>query len=181
MAAGAAAAVLYLVERVTLIPAYREITGFEPFDLQTPLSHVMIGIELGAFDERLAAGPYTAFAAVDFALTVAIAAMFTFLWMWLFAKAPNRLFAFLKRGGIMLMPTYVVILDMAAKVAFYRLLQGLSGEALTETIEFSATIHRLHMAVADIRNILTAVFAALVTAAVVRRLRGRGTNPAFRS
>lgn len=174
MAAGAAVAVLLLVERTTLIPAYREITGFTPFDLQAPLSHVMIGVELGAFEERAARGAYSAFAAVDFALGVATAAMFTFLWMWLFEKAPSRIFAFLKRGGTLMVPTYAVVLDMAAKLGFYRLLQGLSGEALADTIEFCATIHRLHIALADIRNILTAVFLALATGVIVRRLRGRG-------
>lgn len=172
MAAGAAAAVLWLVARTVLVPAYRDITGFVPFDLQSPLSHVMIGVELGAFEERAALGAYAAFAAVDFALGIAKAALFIFVWMWLFDSAPTRIFSFLRRGGILLLPLYVVILDGAAKVGFHRLLQGLSGEALSATIEYCATVHRLHMAVADIRNLLTAVFLALAAAVTVRRLRG---------
>ena len=171
VAAAAVAGSLYLVERVSLIPAYRAITGFAPFDLQTPLSQVMIGIELGAFEERAAIGAYAAFAAVDLMLGVALAAMFTFLWMWLFEKAPTKAFTFLKRGGILMLPSYVVILDMAAKVGFYRLLQGLGGEALAETIEFCATVHRLHLAVADIRDIMAAVFVGVAAAVAAKRLR----------
>ena len=171
VAAAAVAGSLYLVERVSLILAYRAITGFAPFDLQTPLSQVMIGIELGAFEERAAIGAYAAFAAVDFMLGVALAAMFTFLWMWLFEKAPTKAFTFLKRGGILMLPSYVVILDMAAKVGFYRLLQGLGGEALAETIEFCATVHRLHLAVADIRDIMAAVFVGVAAAVAAKRLR----------
>ena len=161
VAAAAVGLVLYLVERFTLAPMYRAATGFLPFDLQRPLSHFMIGIELGAFDKGAALEIYTAFATIDVALMLAKAAAITLLWLWLFEKAPQRLFNFLKRGGVAMVPSYVVILDGAAKAGFHRLLQGLSGEALTETIEFCATIHRLQLAVADIRNGLTVLFIAL--------------------
>lgn len=180
VAAAALAGSLYLVERASLIPAYREITGFAPFDLQKPLSQVMIGIELGAFEERTAIGAYAAFAAVDFVRGAALAAMLTFLWMWMFEKAPTKAFTFLKRGGILMLPSYVVSLDMAAKVGLYRLLQGLNGNALTETIAFCATVHRLQLAVADIRDILAAAFLGVAAAVAVKRLRKSGAADSLR-
>ena len=171
IAAVVIAGILALVERFSLIPAYRAVTGFTPFDVQFPLSHFMVGVELGAFDKAAARGVYIAFAAVDAVYQLAVAGVFTLLWMWLFARAPMALVAFLRRGGILMVPTYAVLLDLVTKAGFVRLLQGPGGADAGGIIEFSVTVHRLAFAVADIRNILTAVFLALAVGVAVRRRR----------
>lgn len=152
------AGALGLLTRFVVSPLYHSVTGFLPFDAQFPLSKIMIAVELGAFDKAAAMAPYTLFAAVDLAYVIATAALVTMGWMWLLAKFPMALFAFLRRGGIAMMPAYVVILDIIAKVGFFRLIGGLSGEDYARAVEFYATVHRLKFALLDIRNYLTIGF-----------------------
>lgn len=158
LAAAVIVALLALLVRLVLIPAYQDVTGFIPFDAQPRLSQVMIGIELGAFAKGAATDAYTLFAMGDIVRGMAVAWFFTLVWAWLFAKAPSRLFGFLARGGIFLVPTYVVILDVAAKLGFYRLLLGLSDPDYSAVANFSVTAHRLSFALADLRLYLTAGF-----------------------
>jgi len=183
LAATVTGATLGLVENLSLVPAYREITGFVPFDLQFPLSNFMIGVELGAFNKAAALDVYKVFAAVDVVYMAAVAAMFTLLWIWLFSLVPLRFFTFLKRGGILMIPTYVVVLDIVTKTGFFRLLQGLSGEDFTDTIEFCTIVHRLKYAVIDIRNYVTIAFVLVAVTYVILRRRARrdGEGSAFPS
>lgn len=155
---------LGLLSHLVLAPIYRGITGFAPFELQSSLSKFMIAVELGALAEGAATKTYISFAAVDLAYVLATALLFTLFWPWLFVKSPTRLNAFLVRGGILLLPSYIAVLDLAAKVGFFRLLRGLAGPSYAMTVEFCAVVHRLKFAVIDIRNGLTA--AALLAAVV---------------
>lgn len=176
-AIAAVAAVLGLISNYVLAPAYREIAGFLPFDLQYPLSRFMIGVELGTFDGATATKAYVLFAAVHFALGIAVAALFTLFWAWLFLKVPTRLFAFLRRGGILMVPWYVVVVDLLGKVGFFRLLGGLSWPSYALTIELCAPLHRFKFAMIDIRNYLTIVFLLAIVVDVVLR---RAAKPAPR-
>jgi hypothetical protein len=164
------AVVLALVVQFVVIPPYREITGFIPFDAQPRLSHVMVGIELGAVAKGTAAGAYVVFALVDALSAAATAWAFTLGWVLLFALAPNRIFAFLTRGGIMMIPLYVLALDLVAKVGFFRLVSGLDGPDYSAAIDFSVLTHRLELAMTDLRNYLTAGFLLMAMTGMVLRL-----------
>jgi len=176
-AIAAVAAVLGLLARFALAPVYRDLTGFLPFDLQVPLSRFMIGVELGAFDGASAISAYVIFAAIHFAFGIAVAALFTLLWAWLFSLTSSRVFAFLKRGGILMVPWYVVIVDLLGKVGFYRLLGGLQWPAYALTIELCAPLHRFKFAMADIRNYVTIAFVLIVVVDIVRRRNAREDRP----
>ena len=149
---------LGLASRLALSANYRGITGFLPFDLQFPLSAFMVAVELGAFDKGVALSSYAYFAIVDIAFVLATAWLFTLYWTWLFIKSPTRLFTFLVRGGIQLLPSYIVVLDLAAKAGFFRVLGSPAGHSSSAGIEFTIAVHRLKYAVIDIRNLLTVAF-----------------------
>ena len=108
---------------------------------------------------------------------IAVAALFTLFWAWLFLKVPTRLFAFLRRGGILMVPWYVVVVDLLGKVGFFRLLGGLSWPSYALTIELCAPLHRFKFAMIDIRNYLTIVFLLAIVVDVVLR---RAAKPAPR-
>ena len=66
----------------------------------------------------------------------------------------------------------MLILDLVGKAGFFRLVSGLDGDAYTDTIDFSVTVHRLAFALTDVRNALTAAFVlAAVTEMVLRRVQ----------
>ena len=176
-AIAAVAAVLGLISNYVVAPAYREIAGFLPFDLQYPLSRFMIGVELGTFDGATAIKAYVLFAAVHFALGIVVAALFTLFWAWLFLKVPTRLFSFLRRGGILMVPWYVVPVDLLGKIGFFRLLGGLSWPPYDLTIELCAPINRFKFAMVDIRNYLTVAFVLVIVVGILLR---RAAKPAPR-
>lgn len=184
LAVAAGAAVVFgLISRLFLVPAYHGISGFTPFDVQFPLSPFMIAVERGGYAEGSAVAAYVLFAAVDLLYMVATAWLFILGWVWLFSKVPTRLFAFLTRGGILMLPTYIVFLDIATKVGFFRLVCGLTGPSFAATVEFCATIHRLKFALIDIRLYLTAAFLLVVVLGLVIRQRPprRSSGSAFPS
>ena len=169
--AAAVTGLLALVVSLLLIPAYREVTGFIPFDAQARLSHFMIGVELGAVDKGKATQIYALFAAVDVVYAAATAWLFILFWSWLFAMAPTRLFAFLMRGGILLVPFYVFILDVIAKVGFFRLVRGLDDSAYAAAVDFSVMVHRLGFALRDLRSYLTMAFLLAIAIGFLLRRR----------
>ena len=161
-----------------MIPAYRQITGFAPFDVQFPLSRFGVAVVLGAIGKGAATQVYVLFAITDLAYAAATAWFFTLLWVWLFAKVPMRLFATLTRGGILLLPSYVVVTDLAAKAGFFRLLGGLSGPSYGATIEFSVMAHRVAFALMDLRNYLTGAFLLLFAFGALARWRAKPASSA---
>ena len=176
-AIAAVAAVLGLLAHFALAPAYRELTGFLPFDLQYPLSRFMIGVELGAFDGANAIKSYVVFAAVHFAFGIAVAAVFTLLWAWLFSMTSSRVIAFLRRGGILMVPWYVVIVDLLGKVGFFRLLGGLAWPDHATAVELCAPLHRFKFAMMDIRNYVTIALVLVVVVDVVMRKNAGRNRP----
>ena len=164
------AVVLALLSRFVMAAIFREVAGFEPFDLQAPLSRNMLAIELGTMDKGTAMGFYIPFMAIDVLFAVASAFVYALFWGWLFAKVPTRLFAFLRQGGILLAPFAAIFCDLAAKGGFVRLLHGLSGPAYAAAIEFSVTAHRFKYAFVDLRNYLSVAFVlvACISLALAR-------------
>lgn len=154
------ALLVVLVQHALIIPHFQAATTFKPFDVQFPLTKYMIAIQLGAYGETAAAA-YLPFVVVDFVLGAATAAALMLLWAWLFRERPNRLFAFLERGAVFLVPIYTLGCDVAENAAFARLIGGHAGESYAGTIEFAAMIHGVRGAFLDLQVILTVVFVIL--------------------
>lgn len=172
MALGAVA-LLTLTVKFALMPPYEAITGYVPFDAQPGLSQFMIGVELGAFAKGAATSAYVIYAIGDAAAAMATAWLFILLWHGLFQRVPTRLFAFLTRGGILLVPLYVLALDLAAKVGFFRLLNGVEDPGYGAAADFSVTVHRLAMGLAEIRNYMTAAFVVMAIVSLLLKRYGR--------
>lgn len=155
------ALLVVLVQYTVLIPHFQAATTFRPFDVQFPLTRYMIAIQLGAYGET--AGPaYLPFLLVDTLLAFVSAGALMFLWAWLFGRQPTRIFSFLERGAVILVPAYTLACDIAENIAFARLIGGrLSGEAYANTIQFAVTVHSVRGAFLDLQVILTVIFVIL--------------------
>ncbi|MCA0201202.1 MAG: hypothetical protein LCH56_10225 [Proteobacteria bacterium] len=159
----AAAAIFALlvaaVQHWVLIPHFQAVTTFKPFDVQFPLTRYMVAIQLGAY-ERTAGPAYLPFFMVDLLLAFVSAGTLMLLWSWLFRR-PNRISAFLERGGIIFVPLYTLVCDVAENIAFGRLIGGLSGDSFANTVEFAVTVHSVRGALLDLQVILTLLFVIL--------------------
>jgi hypothetical protein len=172
------ALLVVLVQYTLLIPHFQAVTSFKPFDVQFPLTRHMIAIQLGAYEE--AAGPaYFPFLMVDTLLAFVSAGALMLLWAWLFRQYRTRVFSFLERGAVILIPAYTLACDFAENIAFARLIGGLSGESYASTIQFAVTVHNIRGALLDLQVILTVVFVILFALAASKRetevLRGETT------
>lgn len=153
------ALLVVIVQQWILVPHFQAVTTFKPFDVQFPLTRYMIAIQLGAYGPTAGAA-YLPFFIVDLLLAFVSAGALMLLWSWLFRK-PNRVMAFLERGGIILVPLYTLSCDIAENVAFARLIGGLSGESYANTIQFAVTVHGIRGALLDLQMILTVLFVIL--------------------
>lgn len=162
---------LAVLLRVVLVPYFKSATGFVPFDMQFPLSHYTIPIQLGAYGNA-AAGAYLPFLMVDLLLASISAGALMLLWGWLF-RAPSAAFGFFERGGIFLVPIYTLVCDVCENVAFARLVaRSLAGEAYADAIQFAVIVHRLRGALLDLQVILTVTFVIIFAVACLRRSPG---------
>ncbi len=151
-----------LVIRFALIPMYRNATGFLPFDAQPGLSPFSIGVQLGAFPIADARWVYLPFAVFDALSVLATAWVFALLWTWLFDRAPTRLFAFLTRGGFVLVPFYVLVFDLAGKVGFFRLVSSGRGDATAALVDLCVWLHRFEYGFITLRNDATIAFLLVI-------------------
>ena len=154
------ALLVVLVQQTLLVPHFQAVTGVKPLDVQFPLSRYTIAIQLGAYGPDAGAA-YLPFLLVDMILAVASATALVLLWAWLFRQQRTRLFSFLERGAVILVPAYTLGCDIAENIAFARLIGGLSGESYVETIEFAVTVHSVRGALLDVQVILTVLFVML--------------------
>jgi hypothetical protein len=154
------ALLVVLVQQTLLVPHFQAVTGFKPLDVQFPLSRYTIAIQLGAYGQDAGAA-YLPFLMVDLVLAAASAAALVLLWAWLFRQQRTRMFSFLERGAVILVPVYTLGCDFAENVAFARLIGGLSGESYAGTIEFAVMIHSVRGALLDVQVILTVLFVIL--------------------
>lgn len=165
---------LALMLRAVLVPYFRSATGFVPFDMQFPLSHYTIPIQLGAYSTAAAAA-YLPFLMVDLLLATVSAGALMLLWGWLF-RVSSPVFAFFERGGIFLVPIYTLICDVGENVAFARLVaRGLAGEAYSDAIQIAVIVHRLRGALLDLQVILTVTFVIVFAIACLRRTPGEAS------
>ncbi len=147
--------------RLYVVRVFFAATGFIPFDLQAALKPPTIAIQLGAYQSPGVERLYSAFAVVDAMFAVAVAAAVALSWLWLSARAPNRLFDFLMRGGVIVLPVISGTLDVIENVGFHRLIGGLKGESYADTIQLTATLHQVKTASIYVRDFLTVVFVGV--------------------
>ncbi len=164
------ALLLGVVQYAVLIPNFQAATTFKPFDVQSPLTRYMIAIQLGAYEDA-AAPAYLPFILVDTLLAFVSAAALMLLWSWLFAAQSTRVFTFLERGLVVLVPVYTLLCNIAENIAFARLIGGLPAESYVGTLEFAVTIHSVHTAFLDLQMILTVVFVVLFALAAGAQAR----------
>ena len=143
--------------------------GFVPFDLQSRLNQGMLVIQLGAARGHPLGSLYGAFVMADIPISLVIAGITVVFWRWLHLLAPNRVFAFLNAGGIMLLPLAAAALEMLEHRAVFGLLHQRGSEAFPDAITFTISVHNIKVAIADIRDIVTLVFIA--AAGLLRILR----------
>jgi hypothetical protein len=161
------AVVLALLSRFVMAAVFTSAAGFVPFDLQSPLNRYAIAIQLGTIEKGSAVMFYAPFAVVDVLSAFTAAWFYAVFWAWLFAKVPNRVFAFFASGGILLTPFVAVGFDLAAKAGFARLIAGLTGPSYAAAIAFSADANRLKFAFIDLRNYLTLAFLLIALTALI--------------
>lgn len=164
------ALLIYFVQTAVLVPQFRAVTGFPPFDLQFPLTRYMIAIQLGAYDGRAAAA-YLPFLLADQILSFAAAWALMLLWAWLFRVQPNPVFDFLERGAVILIPVYALLCDIGENLAFSRLIGGLEGGAYVHGIRVAVFFHGVRGAFLDLQVILTIAFVILFLLTAVRKGR----------
>lgn len=162
------AGLVYLIQSAILVPYFRAVTGFVPFDLQFPLTRYMMAIQLGAYDSRAPAA-YLPFVVTDTVLNALTTTVLMLLWTWLFHAQPNRVFDFFQRGAVMLVPVYALLCDMAENLAFSALIGGLSGEQAILALRVGVVAHNVRGAFLDLQMIFTLVFVILFALVAVRR------------
>jgi len=167
---------LYLIQFTLLIPHFRALTGFAPLDVQFPLTRYMVAIQLGAYDARTPLA-YLPFVLVDQVLNVVTAVAIMLLWSWLFREQPNKVFDFLERGAVILIPVYALLFDFAENVLFARLIGGLDGEAYVNGIKWAVTAHTLRGAFLDLQVLLTILFVILFGLTAAKRDEAQGAGP----
>ena len=154
------ALLVVLVQQALLIPYFQAVTGLKPLDVQFPLSRYAVAIQLGVYKEGAGAA-YLPFFVVDIILAAASALALMLLWAWLFRQQTTRIFSFLERGAVILLPIYTLACDIAENIAFMRLIGGLEGESYADTVQFAVTAHSVRGAFLDLQVILTVLFVIL--------------------
>lgn len=168
------AALLYLLRDAVLVPYFRDVTGFVPFDVQFPLTRFMMAIQLGAYHSPAAARvAYLPFLVIDVLYAFASAASLMFLWTWLFMRQPNQIFDFLERGAVVLVPAYTLICDVGENIAFAWLVGDRSGEGHPIGFWLAEVIHGVRGALLDLQMILTGVFVIIFVFTATREGLGR--------
>jgi hypothetical protein len=145
------------LQRLVAEPYFETVVGFRPFDTQFPLSSVAVAIQLGAYGDG-AVSAYAVFVTSEVLSALLVAVFFMLLWQWLFLVSPNRIFALLRNGGILISPFAALICDVVESIGFARLISGVPGFLFESTMEFSILMHKLKFVFQDIRLYFTAFF-----------------------
>jgi hypothetical protein len=157
-----------------LAPLFRDQVGFIPFDLQPRLNREMIVIQLGLAPARHVFD-YLRFALSDSVVSGITAAFTIMFWLWLFRVAPNRAFALLQNGGILLVPVVAAAIELVEHGAVYRLLTVAQRDDYVAAIDLLTTVHAAKAAAIVLRDVLTASFAVAALARLAwGRLRASG-------
>ncbi len=174
---GAAAALL--ARWAVAAPMFSQEMGFVPFDLQPRLNQGMLVIQLGAARGHPLGALYGAFVMADIPVSLVLAFVTVAFWRWLHVRTPNRVYAFLTAGGVMLLPIVAAMLEMTEHRAVFSLLYQRVGEAYADAIAFTVSVHNVKVAMADLRDAVTLSFMAstAVLALLRRKLKRAPQTP----
>jgi hypothetical protein len=172
------AAAALAVRWAILAPMFSHEMGFIPFDLQPRMNRGMLVIQVGAARGHPLGALYGAFVTADLPISLVLAFVTVAFWRWLHLRAPNRVYAFLTGGGIMLLPLAVAGFEMSEHRAFFSLLHQRGAETYADAIAFAVAVHNVKTAVTGLCNAVTLVFI-LVTAVmrVLNRKQAQGGPP----
>jgi len=166
-----AAFALVTVLTSVLSPPLRELTGFEPFDVQYPISRESIAIQLGAYEAQAAAA-YDLFAVGDFLLLAALALFTALAWAWLMKVAPNKLYDLITRGGVLVMPFLPALADIIENICFLLIVHR-SVDLTSGIIEAAVAAHRAKMMLLTVNNSIWVVLITVTAVVWVQAWRGR--------
>ena len=158
-----------LLRTVVLAALFRSAVGFVPFDIQPRLNREMVVIQLGAMPVDRALLPYALFALGDVVVAIVIALFITALWSWMFRKAPNRVFAVVAGGGILIFPAIAALMEIAEHILVFRLIANGNGAALARLADLTVMLHGLKNAFVDARVGLTVAFGLIALIVLWRR------------
>lgn len=164
-----AVGVALLVRWAVLAPMFSQEMGFVPFDLQPRLNRGMLVIQVGAARGHPLGALYGAFVMADIPISLVVAFVTVAFWRWLHVRTPNRVYAFLTAGGIMLLPLAAAALEMSEHRAVFSLLHQRGSGAYADALAFTVSVHNIKVAMADLRDAVTLMF--VVSTAVLQLLR----------
>jgi hypothetical protein len=156
-----------------LTPHYQAAAaGFEPFDMQFPLTREMMVIQFGAFDDGIFTA-YLPFAAVDMFFPLFAAAFTALVWAWLIARAGLAGLAGAYCRGWWIWATFPALCDLAENVLFLRILAAYP-QLTPELIDIAVPVHRAKLVFLSISQGMTALLILAALAVLLRRRFGRG-------
>ncbi len=157
---------LVLLFNFALFPAYRAVSsGFDPMDVQFPLTWEMVAIERGAFGPGIQEA-YLQFSSVDCIFPIASAIFTVLFWGWLAAKAPHPLFERSFRHGMLALPFLAALCDLAENVGFLILVFADPRDPLHDITRATLAVHAAKYVLVNVNNLLTVMM--VVIAVVVR-------------
>jgi hypothetical protein len=151
--------------------------GFLPFDLQPRMNRGMLVIQIGAARGHPLGSLYGAFVTADIPVSLVLAFVTVVFWRWLHLRAPNRVYAFLNGGGIMLLPLAVAALEMSEHRAVFSLLHQRGAETYADAVAFTVAVHNVKAAVAGLCNAVTLAFIAATALMWTLRRRPAKASP----
>lgn len=151
------------------VPAFRGVaSGFVPFNLQNPLSTVMVAFERGALSQGVASR-YLRFALLEGMYGLAYAWFTILLWCWLSARAPatfaNRMLSY----GLWALPVLGVALGMSESLLFMKLIAANARDPQHELTVAALGVHRAKYVIDMVTYAFTAAFVINALAAQFMR------------
>jgi hypothetical protein len=154
-----------------LTPIYRNVAGFEPFDMQFPLTKESMIIQFGAFGDGVFAA-YLPFAAVDMFFPIFGAAFTVLLWGWLATRSGAAFLSAAYRGGWWIWGAFPAVCDLWENVLFLRLLSAYP-RLLPDAIDTAVAVHRGKLVLLSIAQGITAALIVVTLALLLRRRLAR--------
>ena len=141
-----------------LIPNFEGVTsGHSPVDIAFPTTPELIFSQLPAYTPA-SYRAYLWFAIVDYLYPPTLAFFIATLWAWLFHRGPNRFFAALQRGGILILPFVAALLDWLENAGFLIVIYNYPPE-LWNVARAACALKQAKLMIHGTNLALTAVFA----------------------
>lgn len=149
-------------------PAFERVSGgLQPFDMQFPLSHESVVIQLALLTPE-SVSAYTGFMVVDFIFPPFGALCWTLLWAWALQKIAWPRWDALFEAGFWSFPFFGAACDWAENILFYRIIAA-APRPLPDTIDLALQIHDAKLRLLLVTATVTVIL--LVTAGGVLMVR----------